>query len=162
MSASVPPSQRLRELGIRLPEPATPLASYCTWAQTGSQLFTSGHIARRDGAPITGRLGAGLDTAAGAEAARWAALELLATVEAAVGLDAVGRVLRLVGDVASAPDFTEQSAVLNGASDLLVEVFGPGVGTHTRSAVGVAALPLGAAVEVDAIFEVRDAGGRGA
>ena len=157
MSVPGSPADRLRELGIELPDATAPIASYCTWAQSGSLLFTSGHISRRAGAPVTGRLGAGLDTAAGAEAARWAAVELLSTIQSAVGLDAVRRVIRVVGYINSAPEFGEQSAVLNGASDLLLEVFGRSIGTHTRSAIGVASLPLGAAVEVDAILDVEHA-----
>ncbi len=145
---------RLEELGIVIPETTTPVANYVTARQSGNLLFLSGHLGKRDGALVTGRLGEDVDTDAGYDLARSAAVDLLGTVRAALGtLDTVA-VVKLTGFVQSGPAFTGQPAVVNGASDLLVAVFGHERGLHARSAIGVAQLPLGAAVEIEAIFEV--------
>lgn len=146
---------RLEALGIVLPETAAPAANYVPFVRSGSTLYVSGQVSRDSTGPITGRLGDGLDVAAGAAAARTCALYLIAQVRAACDgdLGRLVRVVKLTGFVNSAPGFTDQPKVVNGASDLLVEVFGDR-GRHARSAVGVAALPLGVAVEVEGVFEV--------
>ncbi|HEV2685726.1 MAG TPA: RidA family protein [Actinomycetota bacterium] len=144
--------ERLRELGIVLPEPPEPVAAYISWVVSGSLIFVSGQIPSRDGGlPRTGHVGAELTIEEGAEEARFCAINVLAQLRAAAGtLDMVGRIVRLGVFVASAPGFTHQPAVANGASELMKEVFGED-GKHTRAAVGVSELPLGAPVEVDAI-----------
>jgi enamine deaminase RidA (YjgF/YER057c/UK114 family) len=145
---------RLSELGIVIPESTAPVANYVTARQSGNLLFLSGHLGKRDGTVVTGKLGDELDTDAGYDLARSAAIDLLGTARAALGtLDTVA-VIKLTGFVQSASTFTGQPAVVNGASDLLVAVFGQERGRHARSAIGVAQLPLGAAVEIEAIFEV--------
>jgi enamine deaminase RidA (YjgF/YER057c/UK114 family) len=145
---------RLTELGIVIPETTTPVANYVTSRQSGSLLFISGHLGKRDGTVVTGRVGDDVDTDTGYDLARNAAIDILGTVRAALGtLDTVA-VVKLTGFVQSASTFTGQPAVVNGASDLLVAVFGHERGRHSRSAIGVAQLPLGAAVEIEAIFEV--------
>lgn len=147
--------ERLKELGIHLPASATPAGSYLPTARTGNLLFTAGQLPLVDGLlPATGRVGAEVSPEDAKEYARQAALNLLAAVDAAVGLDNVERVVKVVGFVASADGFTGQPGVINGASDLFAEVFGE-AGRHARSAVGVAELPLGAPVEVEAILQVR-------
>lgn len=146
---------RLAELGIVLPAVMAAAGSYVPIARTGDLLFTAGQLPFVDGAlPATGLVGAEVSAEDANGYARVAALNLLAAVDAAVGLDAVVRVVKLVGFVASAPGFTGQPAVINGASDLMAEVFGE-AGRHARSAVGVASLPLGAPVEVEGILQVR-------
>jgi enamine deaminase RidA (YjgF/YER057c/UK114 family) len=148
---------RLAELHIDIPETTSPVANYVTARQTGNLLFISGHLGKRDGAVVTGTVGDDVDTDSAYDLARRTAIDLLGTARAALGtLDTVS-VIKLTGFVHSAPAFTEQSAVVNGASDLLVAVFGPERGRHSRSAIGVAQLPLGAAVELEAIFEVTGA-----
>ena len=149
---------KIAELGITLPTPAAPIAAYVPCVESGALLHVSGQLPfREDGSLITGRLGADLDTAAGLEAARACAVMILAQAAASLGdLDRVVRVVKLGVFVNSAPDFTDQPKVANGASELMQAVFGE-AGRHARSAVGVAALPLGVAVEVDAILEVRAA-----
>ncbi|MBL8317904.1 MAG: RidA family protein [Burkholderiaceae bacterium] len=145
---------RLSQLGIQLPPVATPAAAYVPFVRTGSLVFLSGHIARRDGKPWVGQLGAGIDTAEGKAAARAIAIELMGTLHAAVGdLNQVKRIVKLLGLVNSAPTFTEHHLVINGCSELLGEVFGP-TGAHARSAFGVAQIPLGACVEIELIAEV--------
>ena len=148
--------QRLADLGISLPDAPPPAASYVPTVQTGSLVFISGQISQLDGALIRGKLGADMDLAAGALAARSCALSLLAQMKRACGgeLDRVARVVKLTGFVNSTPDFTDQPKVINGCSDLLVEVFGD-AGRHARSAVSAPSLPLGVAVEVEAIIELR-------
>jgi len=141
---------RLAELGIELPEVAPPVAAYIPAVRTGNLVYTSGQVAR----DLTGKVGAEVSEADAKDAARGCALNALAAVDALVGLDAVVRVVKVVGFVASAPGFTGQPEVINGASELLGEVFGE-AGAHARSAVGVAELPLGVAVEVEMIVEVR-------
>ena len=146
---------RLAELGITLPLAATPAGSYVPTVQTGNLLYTAGQLPYVDGRlPATGRVGNEVSPEDAKGHARQAALNLLAAVDAAVGLDAVERVVKVVGFVASAEGFTGQPGVINGASDLFAEVFGD-AGVHARSAVGVAELPLGAPVEVEAILQVR-------
>jgi len=147
---------RLKSLGIALPAAPNPVANYVPSCLAGNLLFISGQISRRpDGAVTTGRLGANLTVDQGRAAARLAALNVLAQVKAAVGdLDRIAQVVRLTGFVAAAPDFTDHPQVVNGASDLMVEVLGD-KGRHTRAAVGVSGLPMGCAVEVDAILLIE-------
>ncbi len=148
-------SERLTELGITLPQVATPAGSYLPSARTGNLLFTAGQLPFVDGRlPATGKVGAEVSPEDAKEYARLAALNVLAAIESAVGVDNVERVVKLVGFVASAEGFTGQPGVVNGASDLMAEVFGE-AGRHARSAVGVAELPLGSPVEVEAIVQVR-------
>jgi enamine deaminase RidA (YjgF/YER057c/UK114 family) len=145
---------RLKELGIVLPPSTPPVANYVSTRHVGNLLFVSGHVSKRDGAVVAGKVGDDVDTKAGYELARQVAIDILGTVRAALGsLDEVTFV-KITGFVNSAPGFTEQPAVINGASDLFVQVLGPERGAHSRSAIGVAQLPLGAAVEVEAILEV--------
>jgi len=142
---------RLAELGIALPQPAAPVASYVPVVVAGGLAHVSGQLPFIDGALVSGRLGEDVDLDLGARAARACALMILAQLNAALGsLDRVERVVKLGAFVNSAAGFTDQPKVANGASDLMVEVFGE-AGKHARSAVGVPVLPLGAAVEVDAI-----------
>ena len=145
---------RLAELSLELPAAAAPVAAYVPAVEAGGLLHLSGQLPFRDGRVITGRLGEDTDLAAGQEAARACGLMVLAQVRQALGgFTRVRRVVKLGVFVNSAPDFTDQPKVANGASELMQEVFGES-GRHARAAVGVAALPLGAAVEVDAVFEV--------
>lgn len=149
------PSERLAELGLQLPAVAAPLAAYVPAVRTGTHVFTSGQLPLVAGElPVRGRVGDTVSPEDAAAQARTAALNALAAVDDLVGLDAVVRVVKVVGFVASTPEFTGQPAVVNGASELLGQVFGD-AGAHARSAVGVAALPLGAPVEVELIVEVR-------
>ncbi len=146
--------ERLQTLGIVLPPVATPAAAYLPYMRSGNLLFLSGHIAKRDGRPWVGRLGRDTDTATGQAAARAVAIDLLGTLQvAAEGLDRVVRIVKIMGLVNSTADFTEQHLVVNGCSELLVEVFGD-AGRHARSAFGVAQIPLGACVEIELIAEV--------
>ena len=145
---------RLRELGYELPGVAKPLASYVPVVRVGDQVWTSGQLPLVEGSlPLTGKVGADLTTDQAQEQARIAALNALAAVDAEVGLDNVARVVKVVGFVASAPDYEDQPVVINGASDFIGEVFGD-AGTHARSAVGVAALPKNAPVEIELIVEI--------
>ena len=146
---------RLAELGLELPPVTAPMAAYVPAVRTGSLVYTSGQVPIRDGKlAATGKVGAEITADDAAGLARTCALNALAAVHALVGLDSVVRVVKVLGFVASAPDFTGQPAVINGASELLGDVFGE-AGAHARSAVGVAALPLDAPVEVELIVEVR-------
>jgi enamine deaminase RidA (YjgF/YER057c/UK114 family) len=146
---------KLKALGIVLPALATPAAAYVPFVRTGNLVFISGHIARRDGKPWVGQLGANVDTATGKLAARAIAIELLGTLHAAVGdLNQVQRIVKVMSLVNSTPTFTEQHLVTNGCSELLVEVFGAAKGAHARSAFGVAQIPLGACVEIELIAQV--------
>jgi len=146
---------RLAELGIVLPGVSAAAGSYVPTARAGDLLFTAGQLPFVDGRlPATGRVGAEVSPEDAKGYARQAGLNVLAAVDAAVGLDNVERVVKVVGFVASAEGFTGQPGVINGVSDLLAEVFGE-AGRHARSAVGVAELPLGAPVEVEAILQVR-------
>ncbi|MGH6659627.1 MAG: RidA family protein [Sphingomicrobium sp.] len=147
---------RLAELGIALPQAAAPMASYVPVVDHDGLLHISGQISfAEDGSLIKGRLGEDMDIEAGTVAARRCGVMLLAQMKAALGsLDRVGRVVKLGVFVNSAPGFTDQPKVANGASELMQEVFGES-GRHARSAVGVAVLPLGVAVEVDAIVAIK-------
>lgn len=145
---------RLAELKIDLPEALAPVANYVPWQVSGNLLFVSGQISNGPDGLIRGRLGADMDVAAGALAARACGLALLAQARAALGtLDRVVRVVKLTAFVSSTPDFGDQPEVVNGCSNLMVEVFGD-AGRHARSAVSATALPRGVAVEIEAIFEV--------
>ena len=146
--------KRLAELGIVLPSVAPPVAAYVPAVRTGDLVFTSGQLPLVAGTlRRTGRVGAEVSADDAKECARICALNALAAVDALVGLDAIRRVVKVVGFVASAPGFIGQPGVVNGASELFGEVFGE-AGTHARSAVGVAELPLGAPVEVEILVEV--------
>lgn len=147
---------RLDSLGISLPPVGVPAAAYVPYVRTGNLVFVSGHIARRDGKPWVGQLGREIDTATGKAAARAIAIDLMGTLQAAVGdLDRVTRIVKVMSLVNSAPTYTEHHLVTNGCSELFVEVFGAAVGSHARSAYGVAQLPLGACVEIELVAEVR-------
>ncbi|HEX3731940.1 MAG TPA: RidA family protein [Mycobacteriales bacterium] len=146
--------ERLTERGITLPSVVPPVAAYVPAVRSGSYVYVSGQIPLAEGKILaTGKLGREISTERGAELARQCGLNALAAVHDLVGLDNITRVVKLVGFVASAEGFTEQPAVINGASLLMVEVFGD-AGRHARSAVGVAELPLGVPVEVEVIVEV--------
>jgi enamine deaminase RidA (YjgF/YER057c/UK114 family) len=147
--------KRLAGMGVTLPQAAAPAANYIPYVITGSQLFISGQLPKGpNGNEYLGKLGAGCSVEDGQAAARLCAINLLAQAKAALGdLDRVVRLVKLVGFVNSAPDFGDQPKVINGASDFMVEALGD-KGRHARSAVGVAALPFGVAVEVEAIFEI--------
>ena len=147
---------RLAELGLTLPAAPAPAANYVPFVVSGNMLYVSGQISQDEAGLIKGRLGADMDVEAGAAAARRCALSLMAQARAACGgdLDRVARVVKLVGFVNSTPDFTDQPKVINGASDFLVAALGD-AGRHARSAVSAASLPLGVAVEIEGIFEIR-------
>ena len=146
---------RIADLGIEIPDALPPFAAYVPTVISGAQLWISGQVPFRDGAlPRTGSVGAEVSPEEAAEEARWCAINVLAQARAALGsLDRILRIVKLQVFVASAPGFVAQPAVANGASEFLVEIFGD-AGRHARSAVGVAALPLGAPVEIDAVFEI--------
>ena len=148
--------KRLSDLGITLPAAAAPAANYVPFVRTGNLLFPSGQLPMKDGKlAATGLLGRDLDTAAGQEAARLCAINVLAQAKAALGdLEKIRRLVKINIYVASAPNFTEQHLVGNGASDLFAKVLGER-GKHARVAVGMAALPLNAAVEIEAVIEVE-------
>ena len=146
--------EALAELGLILPPVAMPVAAYVPAVRSGNHIYTSGQLPTVGGQlPATGKVGAGVTQERATELAQTAALNALAAVDDLVGLDAVKRVVKVVGFVASAPDFTAQPSVVNGASELIGRVFGDG-GRHARSAVGVAVLPLDAPVEVELVVEV--------
>lgn len=148
---------RLKGLGIELPQVAAPVAAYVPASRVGNQVWTSGQLPFVDGAlPATGKVGAEVSPDEAYGYARTAVLNALAAVDSVVGLDNVTRVVKVVGYVASAKDFTGQPGVVNGASDVVGEIFGE-AGAHVRSAVGVAVLPLDAPVEVELVVEVSDA-----
>jgi enamine deaminase RidA (YjgF/YER057c/UK114 family) len=148
------PSARLAELGITLPPVAAPLAAYVPAVRAGDLVFTAGQLPLIDGKlPTVGKVGAEVSPEEAKELARICALNALAAVDALVGIDNVAQVVKITGFVASALDFTAQPPVVNGASELIGEVFGD-AGKHARSAVGVAVLPLDAPVEVEAIVRV--------
>ena len=145
---------KLSSLGITLPPVAVPAAAYVPFMRTGNLVFLSGHIAKKDGKPWVGQLGAGIATEEGQQAARAVAIDLLGTLHAAVGdLNKITRIVKLMSLVNSTPSFTEQHLVTNGASNLMGEVFGD-KGAHARSAFGVAQLPFGVIVEIELIAEV--------
>ena len=147
-------SARLKALGIDLPPPGPPAAAYVMAASTGNMVFLSGHIARRDGKPWAGKLGKDMDTETGKAAARAIGIDLIATLQNHVGsLDKVKRIVKVMGLVNSTAQYTDQHLVINGCSELLVEVFGD-AGKHARSAFGVAQIPLGACVEIELIAEI--------
>jgi enamine deaminase RidA (YjgF/YER057c/UK114 family) len=149
------PEERLRQLGVDLPAPAAPVAAYVPCVRTGNLVYVSGQVPTAGGQPThLGRLGEGVSLEDGRAAARTCAVNLLAALKAELGeLAQVRRVVKVTGFVASTPDFTDHPKVVNAASELFGEVFGE-AGRHARAAVGVAALPLGVPVEVDAIVEV--------
>ncbi|MFV0410558.1 MAG: RidA family protein [Paracoccus sp. (in: a-proteobacteria)] len=145
---------RLAELNVTLPEALAPVANYVPWQRSGDLLFISGQISIGSDGLICGKLGDDMDVGAGVVAARACGLALLAQARAALGsLDRIGRVIKLTAFVNSTPDFGDQPEVVNGCSDLMVEVFGD-AGRHARAAVSAPALPRGVAVEIEAIFEV--------
>jgi enamine deaminase RidA (YjgF/YER057c/UK114 family) len=149
------PLDRLAELGLELPPVTPPAASYQPAVRSGSFVYTAGQLPLVDGKlTVRGKVGSDVMPEVAAHQARICALNALAAVHALVGLPAVARVVKVVGFVASTPDFTDQPAVINGASELLLEVFGD-LGAHARSAVGVAALPMDAPVEVELVVEIR-------
>lgn len=150
------PAERLRELGYDLPETPRPAGSYVPAVSSGSLIFTAGQLPLRDGALVsTGKVGGAVDLDTARDAARLCALNALAAAaEQAGGLDNISRIVKVTGYVASAAGFTRQPEVLNGASDLIGEVFGAN-GAHARSAVGVAELPLDATVEVEIVAEIK-------
>ena len=148
-------AERLAELSLALPPVVPPVAAYVPAVRSGDLVFTSGQLPMVDGElPATGKVGAQVTPEQAKELARTCALNGLAAIDALVGLDAVVQVVKVVGFVASTPDFTGQPGVVNGASELLGEVFTGDAGRHARSAVGVAALPLDAPVEVELVVEV--------
>jgi enamine deaminase RidA (YjgF/YER057c/UK114 family) len=147
---------RLAEMGVTLPEAPAPAANYVPFVQVGDMLYVSGQVAKDGDTLMTGKLGADMDVTGGAAAARTCAIALLAQVKAACGgdLDRLVRVVRLTGFVNSTADFTQQPAVINGASDFLGEALGD-AGKHARAAVSAASLPFGVAVEIDGIFQIK-------
>ena len=148
-------AQRLKELQIELPTAGAPAAAYVMSAQTGNTLFLSGHIAKKDGKPLVGKLGLTMNTEEGKLAARSISIELMATMQAHLGnLDRVKRIVKVMSLVNSTETYTEHHLVTNGCSELLFEVFGE-AGKHARSAFGVAQIPLGACVEIELIAEVE-------
>jgi NADH dehydrogenase len=147
-------SSRLAELGIRLPASPAAVGSYVPARRSGDRLHLSGHLSRRDGQVVTGRVGQDIDVKTARALARQVAIDLVGTAaDAAGGVDRLAGVIKLTGWVCSAPGFTQQPAVVNGASDCLVEIFGE-AGRHARSAIGVSELPLGAALEIEAVFSL--------
>lgn len=151
--------RRLSESGLTLPAPATAVANYLPFTSHGSVIIISGQLPMREGqVHYKGKVGIDLSLAEGQDAARLCGLNILTQLKTACNgdLDRVEKCLRLGGFVNCGPDFTDQPKVINGASDLMVEVFGPEIGRHARAAVGTNSLPLGAAVEVEAMFRIRD------
>ena len=147
---------KLASLNITLPPMAAPAAAYVPCVRSGNLAFTSGHIAKKDGKPWVGKLGENMTTEEGKAAARSIAIDLMGTLHASLNdLSRIRRIVKLLVLVNSAPTFTEQHLVANGASELLAEVFGQS-GTHARSAFGAAQLPFGSCVEIDLIAEVRE------
>ena len=147
--------ERLAALNITLPAVAIPAAAYVPFVQTGKLVFLSGHLPKKDGQLIVGQLGKNVTTEEGKAAARLIAIDLMGTLQAAVGdLNKVKRIVKVMSLVNSTADFTEQHLVTNGCSELLGEVFGD-AGKHARSAFGVAQIPLGACVEIELIAEVE-------
>ena len=150
------PADRLQALGITLPPVAVPAAAYVPFVRTGNLVFISGHIAKRDGKPWVGQLGLTMTTEEGQAAARAIAIDLMGTLAAALDgdLGRVRRIVKVMSLVNSTATFTEHHLVTNGCSQLLVDVFGPEVGAHARSAFGVAQIPTGACVEIELVAEV--------
>ena len=149
-------AQKLADLSITLPDAAAPAANYVPFVKSGTMLYVSGQLPFDKGQLIhKGRLGENVSLEDGYKAARQCAINIIAQIKAAGGLEKVRRIVRLGGFVNSTADFTDQPKVVNGASDLFVEVFGD-AGRHARAAVGVPSLPLGVAVEIDAVVELAD------
>lgn len=149
-------NSRLKELGITLPQAAAPAANYVPYVISGNMLYLSGQLPIEDGkVAVTGHLGRNVDVATGQRAAELCAINILAQASAALGgdLGRIRRIIKLNGFVASTPDFVEQHLVINGASNLIANVLGE-AGKHARAAVGMASLPLNAAVEIDAVMEI--------
>lgn len=145
--------EKLKEKGITLADVAKPVAAFVPWVKSGNLIFTSGNIAKQDGKPWAGKLGKEISVEDGKKAARGIAIDLMAVLHAATGdLEKVRRIVKLLVLVNSDPGFTEQHLVANGASELLVEIFGER-GAHARSAFGVAQIPLGACVEIELVAE---------
>jgi len=150
------PQERLQSLGITLPPIAVPAAAYVPFVRSGNLVFISGHIAKKEGKAWVGQLGLTTNTEEGKAAARAIAIDLMGTLQAAVGdLSRVKRIVKVLSLVNSTATFTEHHLVTNGCSELLGAVFGPEVGAHARSAFGVAQLPMGACVEIELIAEVE-------
>lgn len=148
----------LTELGISLPDVPAPVAAYIPFVKSGNLVFVSGQISRRaDGTSFSGKLGDSVTVEEGYQAARQCGINILSVVKAACDgdLDRVRRIVRLGGYVNATPEFTDHPAVINGASELMAEVFGPAISAHSRAAVGMSSLPLGVAVEIDAIIEIN-------
>ena len=149
--------EKLSALSIAIPQLTPPVAAYVPFARTGNHVFLSGHIAKKDGQPFSGQLGVNVTTKQGCAAAREVAIDLIGTLQAAVGdLDKITRIVKLMVLVNSSPTYTEQHLVANGASELFKEVFGER-GAHARSAFGVAQIPFGSCVEIELIAELADA-----
>jgi enamine deaminase RidA (YjgF/YER057c/UK114 family) len=147
--------EKLKEMNITLPPLSAPVAAFVPFVHTGNLLFLSGHIAKRDGKPWSGKLGSDIPLTQGQQAARAVAIDLLGTLQAATGdLGRIRRIVKLMVLVNSAPTFTEQHLVANGASELIGEIFGE-IGAHARSAFGVSQIPFGSCVEIEMIAEVR-------
>jgi enamine deaminase RidA (YjgF/YER057c/UK114 family) len=154
MTSSI--DERLKALGITLPPVSIPAAAYVPFVRTGNLVFLSGHIAKREGQPWVGQLGLTMNTAEGQQAARAIGIDLVGTLHAAAGnLSRVKRIVKLMSLVNSTPTFTEHHLVTNGCSQLMIDVFGPEVGAHARSAFGVAQIPLGACVEIEMVAELN-------
>lgn len=146
---------KLKELKITLPPVTQPVAAFVLFVRSGNLLFLSGHIAKQDGKPLSGKLGSEISLEQGREATRNIAIDLLGTLHAATGdLNQIKRIVKLMVLVNSAPSFTEQHLVANGASELFAEVFGD-AGAHARSAFGVAQVPFGSCLEIELIAEVQ-------
>ncbi len=146
--------EKLRALNITLPEPTPPVGAFVPFLRSGNLLFLSGHIAKNDGKPWVGQLGANLTTEQGKNAARAVAIDLMGTLHSAVGdLNQIKRIVKLMVLVNSTPAFTEQHLVANGASELFGEIFGD-IGKHVRSAFGVAQVPFGSCVEIELVAEL--------
>lgn len=159
ISRNVHIEARIAQLGYTLPkEPPAPKGNYMGYTRRGNMIWLAGHLPQKaDGTLVLGRLGENTTVEQGQEAARIATLNMLATVRAACGdLDKVKKIIKVTGFVNSHPDFTAQPSVLNGCSDLFGEIFGTEIGRHARAALGVNTLPLGVAVEIEAIVEVSD------
>jgi enamine deaminase RidA (YjgF/YER057c/UK114 family) len=151
------PEERLQELGLEIPEPPPAVGNYVGAVRVGNILFVSGHGPFKDGEPtFIGKLGRDLDVEEGQQSAQLVMLNMLASIKAEIGeLDRVARVVKLLCLVNSDPEFGDQPKVANGASDLLVAIFGEERGKHARSAIGMGALPFGISVEIEGIFELK-------
>ena len=149
-------TERLQSLNIEVPPMTAPVAAFVPYVRTGNLVYLSGHVAKMQGKPWVGQLGGELSTADGIKAARQVAIDLLGTLHAAAGgLDNVTKIVKLMILVNSRPDFTEQHLVANGASELFIQAFGHEIGSHCRSAFGVAQVPFGSCVEIDLVAELK-------